>query len=278
MFSDFFTYGHVASTLSAAVGGIFFGWIIFRTRSWYVVKFFLWRMFHGEGCISDPSIKKYLGEQSSLMLFRFVVMDVETNRDANDLIEWSTAANLSLEVVGRAGDYFDPKRRCMREDKAKWIRADRIGFSIGLAVLSILLLLAFLSTATSQAILRFNVSTQWFLLGPDSARAFVIRSAERLDKAQCERSVEENAAKTGFVASDVASLCKFWQDPAKTNDYIEKTVHQQRIAGGCLLFVLALMSWRSWRGIGSTKAAKRLQDHLSASSLVVLQGENADEH
>jgi hypothetical protein len=50
----------------------FFGWMIFRTRSWHIFKYFLWRMFHGKSGITDPIIKGYLGEQSSLMLFRFV--------------------------------------------------------------------------------------------------------------------------------------------------------------------------------------------------------------
>lgn len=51
-------------------------------------------------------IKGYLGEQSSLMLFRFVAVDAETNRDAHDMIRWSKEKNISLETLGRAGKYF----------------------------------------------------------------------------------------------------------------------------------------------------------------------------
>lgn len=266
MLAEFFTYGHLAGTLSAAAGLVFFSWIIFRTRSWYVIKFFLWRMFHGKGGLTDPAIKSYLGDQASLMLFRFVVMHVETNRDAQELIAWSKTTNVSLEVVGRAGDYFDPRRRCMQETKARWIRADKIGFSCGLFVLAILLSMAFLSVATSEAILRFNGSRQWFLLSPDSARALIARGAERLDSSQCDQPVASRLAKSGFVASDAESLCRFWRDPSKTNNFIEQTVKQQRRAGGCLLAVLGLMSWRSWRGIGKARAAQRLQDRLNSLS------------
>lgn len=38
MFQDFFTYSHLAGLLSGLAGFIFFGWIVFRTRSWCIFK------------------------------------------------------------------------------------------------------------------------------------------------------------------------------------------------------------------------------------------------
>lgn len=127
MFQDFFTYGHVAGFLSGLAGFIFFGWIIFQTRSWYILKYFLWRMFHGKGGITDPVIKGYLGQQSSLMLFRFVAVDAETIQDAQEMIRWSKDKNISLETVGRAGDYFDPERRCIKEKKVTIAKIPTMG-------------------------------------------------------------------------------------------------------------------------------------------------------
>lgn len=262
MFTDFLTYGHLAGFLSGSAGFIFFGWIIFRTRSWYILKYFLWRMFHGKGGITDPVIKGYLGEQSSLMLFRFVAVDAETNRDAQDMIEWSKAKNISLETVGRSGDYFDSKKRCIDEKKARWLTFDRRAFTAVSIIFMVLMLPVLLSFATSRAILAFKVSNQWFLLGQDSAKTLFVRGSEEFDRHQCAIPRLGDVTKSGFTEGDAASICKFWSDP-NISVYVEKTLHQQRVAGGWLLLVFGLFSFRSWWGAGKARSAQKVHIRLS---------------
>ena len=264
MFQDFFTYSHLAGFLSGLVGFVFFGWIVFRTRSWYILKYFLWRMFHGKGGITDPIIKGYLGEQSSLMLFRFVAVDAETNQDAQEMIRWSRAKNISLETVGRAGDYFDSKRRCIKEKKVRYLKFDKRAFGTAAVLLMVLMLPVLLTFATYRAILIFKVSGQWFLLGQDSAKTLFVGSSEEFDREQCAQPKLGDVTKTKFTPGDAASICKFWLEP-KTTAYIEKTVHGQRTAGGWLLFFLSLFCFRSWRGAREAMAALKVHEKLNAS-------------
>ncbi|MDR3445407.1 DUF6216 family protein [Dyella sp.] len=265
MFQDFFTYSHLAGFLSGLAGFIFFGWIVFRTRSWYIFKYFLWRMFHGKGGITDPTIKGYLGEQSSLMLFRFVAVDAETNKDARGMIRWAKSKNISLETVGRAGDYFDSERRCIKEKKVKGLGFDRGAFGMLSVVLMLVMLPVLLTFATSRAILIFKVSKQWFLLGQDSAKTLFVWQSEELEKEQCALPKLGDVAKTRFLQSDAASICKFWLEP-KTPAYIEKTVHEQRVAGGWSLLVLGLISLGCWRASGKAAAALKVHNKLSMPS------------
>jgi hypothetical protein len=204
-----------------------------------------------------------LGQQSSLMLFRFVAVDAETPQDAHSMIEWSEKTNISLETVGRAGDYFDPKTRRIDVKKARWMKFDRRTFGTISIVFMLLILPVFVSLITSRAILQFKVSKQWFLLGQDSARTLFVRGSEEFNRSQCVTPKLGDVAKTGFTESDAASLCKFWQDP-QTNTYIQRTVHQQRFASGSLLFVLGLFSFRSWRGAGKARAAQKVHERLGA--------------
>lgn len=221
-------------------------------------------MFHGKGGITDPTIKGYLGEQSSLMLFRFVAVDAETNQDAHEMIQWSKAKNISLETVGRAGDYFDSKRRCIKEKKVRYLKFDKRAFGIVAVLLMVLMLPVLLTFATSRAILIFKVSGQWFLLGQDSAKTLFVGSSEEFDREQCTQPKLGDVGKTKFSQSDAASICKFWSEP-KTTAYIEKTVQGQRSAGGWLLFFLGLFCFRSWRGRGKATAALKVHEKLSAS-------------
>jgi hypothetical protein len=262
MLSEFFTYSHLAGLLSVAAGLIFFGWMIFRTRSWHVFKHFLWRMFNGKSGVADPIISGYLGEQSSLMLFRFMAVDAETIRDAHDMIAWSKERNIGLETLGRAGAYFDPQRRCMNQKKMQSVAFDRKAFTTAAIFFVTLIAPVFLSLVTSRAILVFKDSGRWFLFGQDTARTLFVRGAEELSKDQCSGSGLKDAAKFGFSQSDASNICKFWQAP-ETSAYVEKTVHQQRVAGGWLLFIFGLFSFRSWRGAGEAKAAQAVRDRLA---------------
>ncbi len=221
-------------------------------------------MFHGKGGITDPIIKGYLGEQSSLMLFRFVAVDAETNRDARGMIRWSRAKNVSLETVGRAGDYFDLERRCIKKQVLHLV-FDKRAFGT-LSVLFMVFMLPVLATfATSRAILTFNSSGRWFLLGQHSAKTLFEGSSEEFDSEQCAQPKLGDVAKTKFTQSDAASLCKLWPGP-KTTAYIEKTVHEQRFTGGWLLLFFGLFSFRCWRGSGKANAALKVHQQLSTSS------------
>lgn len=264
MFADFFTYSHLAGLLSGVAGFIFFGWMIFRTRSWYILKYFFWRMFHGKSGMSDPVIKRYLGEQSSLMLFRFVAVDAETNQDAQELIEWSKDKNISLETVGRAGGYFDQKNRCIYGMKLRALPVDKHVFAVLSAFLIALMLPVLLSFATSRAIVAFKVSKQWFLLGQDSAKTLFIRGAEEFTKDQCVQPGHGDVKGTGFTPEDADIICKFWPD-SKTAPYIQATVHEQRVTGGWLLLALGVFAFWSWRKSGKAKAAIKVHERLAAS-------------
>ncbi|WP_281850439.1 DUF6216 family protein [Dyella sp. GSA-30] len=265
MFSDFFTYSHVAGLLSGVAGFIFFGWMIFRTRSWYILKYFLWRVFHGKSGITDPVIKRYLGEQSSLMLFRFVAVDAETNQDAQELIQWSKDKNISLETVGRAGGYFNPKKRCVSEKMARSLTFFRRAYASLSIFVIVLMLPTLLTFATSRAILAFKTSDQWFLLGNDNAKAIFAWNAEEFDRSQCSQPNLGDVAKAGFAQNAAISICKFWSDQ-KTSAYIETTVHRQRVAGAWLLLILGLFSFKLWRDSGQARAAQKVHERLSASS------------
>jgi hypothetical protein len=129
----------------------------------------------------------------------------------------------------------------------------------------IVLMIPVLATfATSRAILMFNASRQWFLLGPDSAKALVLGHREEFVREQCTQPKLGDVAKTKFSQSDAASICKFWLEP-KTTAYTEKTVHEQRVAGGWLLLVFGVFSFRCWRGSGQANAALKVHNKLSAS-------------
>jgi hypothetical protein len=263
MFSDFLTYSQVAGLLSGLASFLFFGWMAFQTRSWYILKYFLWRMFHGKGGMSDPVIRRYLGEQSSLMLFRFVAVDAETNQDAKDLIKWSNEKNIGLETVGRAGSYFDPKSRAIYKKKVPCLNRYKAWF-VTLAVLPIVIMMpVLLSFATSRAIVSLKVSGQWFLLGQDSVKAlFLFHNADELSKSQCAQPGHGDINKTGFTQAEVDIICRFWPDAA-TAAYVDKTVHEQRVAGIWFLLILGVFSFSMSRSAGAANAAIRVHDRLA---------------
>lgn len=248
-------------------------WIVYGTRSRYMLKVRLWKLVSGEANSKDPEVQAFFDEQATLMFFHFTQIDADDMADMKRHIRWSKNTGIPLWLVRKAKSYFDKKNLCIKEKDVKMLRFNKFSLrfmSVVLIFLAAPMIFVFLSP---QAILRFNESKQWFALDQNSAHVLFAGDANALTKVQCNSLQPEDIVRSKFQDKDAKALCDAWASPGVVASYVEKNVKQQRSASGVMLLLLFFFTFNTWSGASSAEAAKEIHRRLKKEKSVTTQDE-----
>lgn len=230
--------------------------IIRRTQSTYVIAFRLWRLINGKEAISDPTIKGFVDDQSSLMVFRFVsgirVADLDR---AHEIIGEIRRRKIDVSDLRAASRWVSTsnQRLSIKGIPSFWERLVAYLFSVTLCVSAAICLCGVFYDA---AVLKFENGGPTFVM--DSVAAKIITEDEPLWRSDCAIPVSELAS--GFTAQQVTEICRKWE----TNPYfIPRTVSKQRASFGILAALCFYLAQFSLGVLISGVAAIRLRRSFS---------------
>jgi len=227
--------------------------VIWRTDSFHTLLRRVWLLVHGNQEISDPQIRAFVDEQTSLISFRmFSGVRAASLEQAHQLMNWAKFHHIDLRQVGACGDYFDTELLQVRKHKLPC----RLLVYGQLALFLILLFstagLAWLAVVP-QVPLTFKPTQRTFFATEASAQTLwsvPFFNSHRLQKGDCEQPVAANAARTRFAEEEVKGLCK-----AITADewpqYMKSQTTDKR--WGLLICVLFLAWFSYWSFIALNK-------------------------
>lgn len=252
------------------LGGL---WMIWRTESLHIITRRLWLLVHGSQDISDPAIRAFVEEQSSLMAFRmFSGIRADTLDEAHQLMEWATSNHINLRVIASCGDYFDVQRRVVNTHKlpspaSQWARGALA--SVGMA----LFMACALAASVSKVAFSFKSDDSWFLADATSARAIWSTNAwfgEPLTQTACKQSPLPTRELHTFKAGQIAMVCDLLTQDDWPRDFSLK-LSAQRMAFALLAVFILWLAWvlgLSWR---SVLAARKLADRNADPALLGAQ-------
>jgi ABC-type sugar transport system permease subunit len=234
-------FGVVAPLLIGAA----FLWVIWRTKSRYVLLSRLWQLVHGKQEISDPQIREFVDEQTSLISFRmFAGVPVASLNEAHQLIEWTKLNGVQMRTLSVCGDLFDPELRQVKVHKlpSSFSQAWRlIGFFTAVAVGCGSLMSLF----ASQPLLSLKSTQRYFWASPTEVKPLWPLGAAALGVSDCSQAASANAARTTFSEQEVGILCDVLKSKTMP-EFTRKALSDQRWA---LVMLVAFSVWLSWIGL-----------------------------
>ncbi|MFI5443736.1 DUF6216 family protein [Polaromonas sp. UC242_47] len=242
--------------LAPALFVLLFIWVWWRTESRHVLFYRLWQLVHGSKEISDPEVKAFIDEQTSLMSFRFVTgVRVKSLKDAQALIQWTRRNDIDMGAISLCGEYFDPDQRQVLVKKlpSKPMQGAKLLLA-GSAVVAAYM--SMLGIYNDYAVLKFKDSGRSFLASTEQARALSF-GVVAIQKSSCSNDKQAIPPKTEFSEQETQVICKFLNEEA-SQIFIKKTVSEQRQSFGLLLIAMAWVAWSSLRAWLSGKLALRL--------------------
>lgn len=222
-----------------------FGWVMWRTESWHVLRQRIWQVTHGKGEITDPDIRRFIDEQTDLSAFRiFVGPAVRSIREARELMEWCRSRDVDLGTLRECGEHFDPHTRRIKagERYLKW--AGRFwGCSAMLLLLAGIAALQLMTV--SSTLLSIKSSGQPFLASESTVSSlwppFYGPSLTRADCADPQAA----AQRVSFKPEDTAVMCELLAAP-EFKDFLRKALLEQRTS----LLLIGLIAWGSMYFLG----------------------------
>ncbi|WP_228762855.1 DUF6216 family protein [Xylella fastidiosa] len=144
--------------------------ISWRVSSFYPIHMRLLRLFISKSDIEDPVISKHLSNQAALITFRMAFgIQSRTLRDAKKVANFAESKNISLNLIGKAGEAFDLNTCSINKKKVP----KRISCVLLFILSMILIFAAFMSGlfATSNRLLgQLNETGTWILLSENEAK------------------------------------------------------------------------------------------------------------
>jgi hypothetical protein len=243
-----------ASLISAIIAITAGALVVWRTGSIHPINTRLLRLFISRDEVEDPVIRQSLADQAALSSFRMTHgIKVETISDARRLANFGNEKNISLHLVGRAGDTFDVSTLSMVQTKvpSKWMLP--IPMILTLAVWVLICGLGLLAASDNLLVSLKKTETWLFISDSQASLAFPPFFSERAQVSidSCKRGSESPSLPEGFNQRDSEILCKVWSDPS-LKTYLESEVPKQRRAaivaivflGIAFLFLVATI--RHW--------------------------------
>lgn len=236
------TFSSAFGVLAPVLFVLLFVWVWWRTGSRHVLVYRLWQLVHGSQEISDPEVRAFINEQTSLMSFRFVTgIRVRTLEHARQLIQWTHRHDVEMRTVSLCGEYFDLDLRQVRVHKlpSPQMQAGK------LLLFAIVVFAAFVGMAgayTDRAILKFKESNRWFIMTTDQARVAWPLGANTIQKGDCSANISANAVRSAFTEKEVGLLCEvFSQDDS--SKFVKEATKDQRQS---FVFLAIAMVWAAW--------------------------------
>lgn len=267
-----------ASNISSVFGvvapvliGVAFLWVVLRTESRHVLISRLWQLVHGKQEISDPQVRAFVDEQTSLISFRmFAGVPVASLEEAHQLIEWTKLNGVQMRTLSVCGELFDTALRQVKVHQlpSRFSQGWRLfGFftSVLIGCLSVI------GVFSSQSLLSLKSTERYFWASPTEVKPLWPLRAAALDVTHCSQSASANASRTTFSEQEVGILCDVLKS-ATAPEFIKKTLSDQRWS---LVLLIAFALWFSWLGLfawaaGSTAhnlAKRRIDPSLPGSQL-----------
>ncbi|HWT20601.1 MAG TPA: DUF6216 family protein [Variovorax sp.] len=241
-----------ASNISSVFGvvaplliGVAFLWVVWRTESRHVLLSRLWQLVHGKQEISDPQVRAFVDEQTSLISFRmFAGVPVASLEEAHQLIEWTKLNGVQMRTLSVCGELFDAKLRQVRIHKLP----SRFSQTLRLVWLFFVVAIGFgcvMSLFSSRTFLTLKSTQRYFWASPTEMKPAWPLSAAALRADDCSQAASTNAARTSFSEQEVNVLCDILKSDGMTG-FIKKTLSEQRWS---LIMLIAFALWLSWMGL-----------------------------
>lgn len=241
-----------ASNISSVFGvvaplliGVAFLWVVWRTESRHVLLSRLWQLVHGKQEISDPQVRAFVDEQTSLISFRmFAGVPVASLEEAHQLIEWTKLNGVQMRTLSVCGELFDAKLRQVRVHKLP----SRFSQTLRLVWLFFVVAIGFgcvMSLFSSRTFLTLKSTQRYFWASPTEMKPAWPLSAAALRADDCSQAASTNAARTSFSEQEVNVLCDILKSDGMTG-FIKKTLSEQRWS---LIMLIAFALWLSWMGL-----------------------------
>jgi hypothetical protein len=253
------------------LAGAFF-WVVWRTESLHVLVRRLWQLVYGNREISDPEIRAFVDEQTSLVSFRlFAGVSVASLADARSLIQWSRLNDVEMRTLRLCGKYFDPALRQIRLHKLP-SRHNQIVRLAGLAVALMFTSACIGNLGSDRALLTLKASQRTFFATATEAKAlrpFWPFDAAPLRVTDCSQAAALNAMRTSFTTEEVDALCSVLQSsdtPALLKNAVEKQRRALGLLGGVAAWFLGCCLW-AWTSSAAAKslAARNIDPSLQGS-------------
>jgi len=246
-------------TATAVFTTLAFGWIIWRSSSWHILKHRLWRLAFGKNQHIDSNLKACIDDQSNLTAFRFHFKYVTHWPQAQMIMKWSKETGIDLGSICACGEYFDFDNFVLRKPGIRTNSARSacvIVSSIGILVAVAMILFA----ATPRALVSFNNTHTWLLLSTADAKVLGRSDARFLTKEDCSDS-RADLGSTQFSKEQVASLCEFFNKKTASR-FVSGNVEAQRVLSVSFLLVIACVLMGARLGFFHVRAAWALNAYL----------------
>ncbi len=244
---DFPNAANISSVFGVVVPfliGAAFIWVVWRTESRHVLISRLWQLVHGKQEISDPAVRAFVDEQTSLISFRmFSGVPVTSLKEAHQLIEWTKLNGVQMRTLSICGALFDSQLRQVKLHKlpSRFSQAWRL---TGLFAAVAVGVISVMSLSASRPLLTLKSTQRYFLASPAEVTPLWPLGAAALRASDCSQAANGNAARTTFSEQEVGILCDVLRSETAP-EFMKKALSDQRWA---LLLLIAFTLWLSWIG------------------------------
>jgi hypothetical protein len=240
----------VFSVVAPLLIGAAFLWVVWRTESRHVLLSRLWQLVHGKQEISDPQVRAFVDEQTSLISFRmFAGVPVASLKEAHQLIEWTKLNGVQMRTLSICGELFDPELRQVRVHKlpsrfSQALKLARFFFVVAIGCACVM------SLFSSQSLLVLKGTQRYFWASPTQMKPAWPLNVEALRADDCSQAAGANAMRTSFSEQEVNILCGVLKSEG-TAEFMKKALSEQRWS---LIMLIGLALWLSWIGLFSWAA------------------------
>jgi hypothetical protein len=237
-----------------------FIWVVWRTESLHVLVRRLWQLVYGNREISDPEIRAFVDEQTSLVSFRlFAGVPVASLAEARNLIHWTRSNGVQMRTLRLCGEYFDPTLRQVRLHKLP-SHPQQVAKFAGFVIAAAFTIVCIGSLLSDRTLLTLKASQRAFFATATEVKAlrpFWPFDAAPLRAAACSQAAAANATRTSFTVEEVDALCGVLRTSG-TPAFLKDALKKQRWALALLAGFAAWVSWLCLLAWGSGAAAKSL--------------------
>lgn len=231
-----------------------------RTKSDHLVMMRLWRLFHGAKICAIAEIQTALDAQTAVMQFRFITgLRVRTDKKIASLVLWAQQNDEDLGDVAACGPYFDLEAPGLKSESELPTKPFMV--LLMLAIIALVSGCVFFAggAIVDRAVLQMKETSIWFTL--DAASAKPLWGGKGFLLKECTQSTSTLAAASGFSKNDVEVICKASANN-QVADFVESTVHSQRIVFSLFFTCLAYMLMNIFRRVSWVSAAHEMRKRL----------------
>ncbi|MBF5039892.1 hypothetical protein INP77_10360 [Methylophilus sp. 13] len=217
----------------------------------------VWRLAAGKAEISDSKLIKLNKELRDIEQFNFLYgFKIKSIGQMHQIIEWMEKHKLGFADIRSTKKWIDMRTMTIQLPSESYIKWRIAGFIF----CALLLMLTSFPLGLKSALLQFKDSKTWILLDKHKAEGLI--SNWVLGVNQCDGSQESKSLIPELTKSEKEIICQSFQDKEVT-EYVEKTLHTQRLLFGFIFVALVLSIMNIAMKIKSYELARKLQETLA---------------